>query len=197
MSVTPVRLTVTKRLTFRGQLEETANQYTLQGLDKDSESAMNGLVDNALAAERAIHASNVEFVRAQIFSYGIGPNFTYMNRELLGNFGLLTESPSRYRETADLLRAKMERSFSLTRSSQPYLRKFIHSCATLGAGLKGDTAPSWAEPSSGPLVTYIAFLNAPASGVTLTNDAGDEPIGDWEYCNFLGHHQFRRGRKEY
>lgn len=197
MSVEPVKMTITKSTMFRGRQEEFSNVYTIHGLDKDSQSAMDALITAAVAAEKAIHATSVNFLRAQIFSYGsAGPNFMYESKSLSGA-GSATALSSQYKECAVMMRAKMARSFSLTRSNQPYLRKYLHTCSgTNISDSSGASAPAWTTPP-GNYGTYANFLENPGSGLSLTNDAGDEPIGSWEFCTFLEHRQFHKGRKEY
>lgn len=197
MAVEPVKLAITKSTLWRGRQEEFSNIYTIHGLDKDSATARTALINAAVAAEKACHASMVSFIRAQIYSYGdFGPNFMYESTSLSGT-GTPAVAGNIYKECATMLRAKMERSFSMTRSNQPYLRKYLHLCWLNGpADTQGVSAPTWKAPTQ-ELLTYVNFLNNPGAGLHLGNDAGDEPVGDWEVCNFLEHRQFHRGRKEY
>lgn len=198
MAVEAVRLAITKSVQFRGQTEEFSNVYTIQGLDKDSAAARTALIDAAVAAEKPLFGNIVSFVRANIFSYGsVGPNFMYEARNLSG-LGTNTGATSMYRECAVYLRCKMPRKFTLLRSSQPYLKKFLHCCAPVIADQTGAVARTFTTPGLGtPLKAYIDWMDSPGSGLLLTNDAGDLPEGDWEVCQHLEHRQFPRGRKEY
>lgn len=197
VAVEPVKLSITKSNPWRGGTEEFSNIYTIHGLDKDSASARAALITAAVDAEKGCHDAFTTFVRAQIYSYGdVGPNFMYESTTLSG-VGTYNAGGPTYRECTVMLRAKMARSFSLSRSNQPYLRKYLHTGRTHGSmGVLGSEAPSFITPPAS-LTAYVAFLNAPGAGLTLGNDDGDVPVEGWKMCTFLEHRQFHRGRKEY
>lgn len=195
MAVEAVKMAITKSTTWRGATEEFSNIYTIAGLDIDSETAMTALVDKFVAAEKLCHASVVSFVRAQIYSYGeYGPNFMYHSQTLSGA-GAVSPTPTMYKESAVLLRAKLPRTFSLTRSNQPYLRKYLHTCHSAGIDISGGSGSAFGTPAPA-YTSLVSAMNAPGPGLELESESGAKPIGAWEMSGTVHHRQFRRGRKE-
>lgn len=190
-----LKLALTKALPFEGRTEETAQVYCVDVPDKDDEAFLLALIDACADAEKTAFGSSVQFVRGQIYDFGdLGPNFMRASKDLSG-YGSATSNSSIFYETVIELRAPLPRSYGLTRSVKPYLRKFLHTMSLHGADQTGGNAPAWGTPPS-TLQTYINWLNDPAPGVIIKSPSGIEPIGPWQFRNVVNHRQFRRGRKE-
>ncbi len=191
-----VKLAITKQLQWQGNNEEFSNVYVYNGVDIDSVPQMENLIDTMVAAEKAIHASAVTYVRAQVYSFGdIGPNFMYHSKVLSGTGGMVT-TDLMYRESCVCLRQRLPRTFSFKRANQPYLRKYLHTCSPHGAEISGKDPAGWTTVS-GALDTFCNIMKAPISGVALRSESGKIGEGPWQRCNVVRTRQFRRGRKEY
>lgn len=196
MAVVPVKVAVTKWFTWRGKTEEFSNVYVYDGIDNNDTSQMQSVADALIAAEKTIFANTVTFGRVQIYSFGsVGPNFMYHTSTHSG-VGAATPSTGMYRESAVMIRRKLPRTYSLTRSNQPYMRKYLHTLNQHGTELTGSGAMTYSAPGS-PLSTYCSTISAPATGVALTTESGADPIGSWEKCDVVVTRQLKRGRKEY
>jgi hypothetical protein len=194
MAVQRVKLAITKMVPWRSGMEETANVYTYDSVDTASSTAMNGLADAVVSAEKAIFGNGVNFTKAQLWSVGVGINYMYLSKALTGA-GTSGINDIMYAECAILVSWPLPRSTVLTRAARRDLRKYLHTCRLHGYQTTGQESTARGKRAATTLNTYMDAVAEPVSGIKLCAPNGDLPTGQGGIAGYLEHRQFPRGRK--
>lgn len=189
-----VKLAITKSTPFQGKAEEFSNVYTYEDVDIDSETAKNALVTEVVNAEKAIHASDVTFVRAQMWDVGTPPNYMQLSKTLTG-VGSMTPTAQMYRECAILCVWPLPRAIRITRAFRRDLRKYVHTNVAHHYELSGSGSLPYGGRASTALNAYMDKVAAPVAGVAMVAPDGAGVTGPGQTHGWLQHRQFPRGRK--
>lgn len=188
---------VVKSMDWRGGTERFANVYHYQNpVAFDSESGYVDLVNQIVAAEKAVHAVNVSFVEARVWSAGGTP----AENEQIGIFdlagaGTAAEQLSMDREAAYLVEWRTSRP-SIT--GRPVtLKKYLHSCSLLGSTDSGTVSGRSQLQASqiNALTAYGDAVRRITVG-TVTNDlvapsSVDRVAGETFVFPWIEHHELR------
>lgn len=197
------QVTITKSVQWHGHAEEFSNVYHYDTPAVMLDAGWSELIDKIVAAEKLVHSSAVTFVRAKVngpTDQGEAANVMQFAKDLSGN-GTATAQVSMAREAAYVC------SFYLGRSQRGYkqiLKKFVHSCAIVGATAAAGQETGAAALAAGHKAPLITFMNSiknintgSADENNLCNDKGkhlplasDPTVADYIYTR-----QFKRGRR--
>lgn len=191
-----VKVQITKRASFQGKSNEWSNVYTYE-VNSTSEGDMAALVSVVKNNEQTIHGSDVEFVRAAVWSLGWVSNTMIYTITWTNTWGSQIANQNMYQECAVLVQWPLPRSVSGGKSRYRALKKWYHTNHSHGYTLNGRQARGAFEISE-PLPAAMVTLTSPGiAGAKLCNDGGETPTQAFQLGQYLEHRQFPRGRKEY
>lgn len=188
-------ISITKSTPFQGKVEEFSNVYCYE-IPDTTEARLESMITKIVSAEKAVHANDVTFVRAQAWDVGTPPNLMRASETLSGT-GSQTAQTTFFKECAYLIQWPLPRSLGLLRSTHRSLKKWLHTCRGFGAGdLKGTT--QYGSFGVGdPLFTYAQLVSQMATDdAVLVSPSGAVPNGPPTIYPYLAHRQFPRGRKQ-
>jgi len=199
-----VAIAVTKERAFQGQLEQWANvyHYDVDGTSPLPNADGNDLIDDIVAAEKAIHAPAVAFKTARVWETGGTPaeNETLIIRDLTGNGSMTAAETNIWQEACVVVAWDTGRNTSTGRKI--YLRKFVHSGGlptVVGGTQTGQAALTAAQ--KGPFTTYgqnIRVLTLATAAVQARLEAPGGQNADTapvSVLDYLHTRQFRRRKK--
>jgi hypothetical protein len=185
-------VSITKQVPYRGGIQPFSNVYhyktTLAQFLDDS-----AIVDDLVAAEKLVHASNVTFLTGRVW----GPtdstpqaSVTRLIKDLSGT-GSLSPATDTSPEMCILCVWPLGR-YGL-RNRPQFLRKWIHPCSIAGttAGQRGQTSKL-----TNPMEPFTTYINDVTEADSLAGDAvdlcsptGHEPTGAGRVYDWVEHHQ--------
>lgn len=190
-------ISITKRTPWRGVEEEFSNTYFYDiSWQEQGESFLQGLVNQLVTAEKAVHSTQVAFRNARVWTADGTPaeNVTIGQFDLSGA-GSATDAPSMDREACYLVRFRTSRP-SIT--GRPVtLRKFIHACSLLGGSSTQHAGTSQlAAATITALRTYgeaVRELEGDAGAIyPLVAPSGSGRVaGAVDVFPWIEHHEFR------
>jgi hypothetical protein len=176
---------------WRGNPQEFSNvyHYTSIGLDPGN---LEGIKNTLVAAEKAIHATAITFIRARAWgptTEGPAGNNTQGIWDLTGA-GTATTDFARYRETAYLIYWKLGRYGSLNRMQ--YARKWLHTLSTNGVTPTPNDGTQLISAVPAALATYMTTVTNPALDYNLCTADGRVVQGPPTLYPWLEHRQLGR-----
>jgi hypothetical protein len=184
---------ITKSTNFRGTQQEFHNVYYYREPTALTVPA-EGLIDEVVALEKAWHSTQVNFVRASVWSAGGTPtqNSMLFQKSLSGTGAAGTQS-GMDRERAYLIR--WPAGFDV-RGIPVYLRKWYHTCGNFGSVVASSSAQfeNTAEILSANRTSIANLVNAlrtigNAEDWDLCSSSERETTGPAECHRYLEHHQ--------
>jgi hypothetical protein len=195
---------VEKQTLFRGVQQPFANiyYYDVPGLGPEDTSGIESILDHLVTNEKAIHGSNVTFIRGRAWNTGSGSpggNQMRVDKNLSG-VGSGNPAANMDKERAILIRVPAGTN---SRGKPVYLRKWYHTCAQPGvsaftAGQLENTAQLAANQRDSfanffnQLLDFsdVATAGADTFGVaSLVSQTGRQTTGTSECHPYLEHHQ--------
>jgi hypothetical protein len=194
--VTRYGVSVQKRFSFRGGTQHFSNQYYYEtAKSTDQLAELEALLDEVVAQERAMHSSNVTFVRGRLWSQLGTPaqNQMLVDKALSGT-GAASPSTSLDRERAFLVRY---RAGVDSRGRPVYLRKWWHLDVTAiaGVGITSQQMQNTAELTSAQRSALETFANSIGQFTSggdlceLVAKNGREVDGPTQAHRFIEHRQ--------
>jgi hypothetical protein len=131
--VARVGVSITKSCAFRNSTQEFSNVYYYQatsgGLPNETDA--EGIIDTVVTREKAVHSSNVTFVRARLWSQEGSPAQNQMIKQKnLSGVGSIGNTTNMDRERCFLIRI---RAGVDSRGNPVYLRKWYHTLGPVAA----------------------------------------------------------------
>jgi hypothetical protein len=187
---------ILKRCSFRGGTQHFGNTYYYEvNISASSLSALETMLDELVAKEKAMHATDVTFVRGRVWSQVGTPsqNNMLVDKALSGT-GALTTSTTMDRERAFLVRF---RAGVDSRGRPVYLRKWWHLMAgsIAGSGITNDQLKQVEELNSTQRSALETFANSMKTFTTggqtanLVAKGGRGIDGATAAHRYLEHHQ--------
>lgn len=191
-------LSIEKTMLFRGVQQHFGNTYYFAApIGEGQTTELNALIDAVLAIDRNVHANNVTYTRARLWTADGGPaaNHMVIDRALSGVGAAGTTAGSMDRERAYLVRF---RAGVDTKGRPVYLRKWWHCHANSISGVSpsagnlenlstlSSTIKTFFEGQGNALKTipYTTGQNWDLVGPTGRAITGSTQCHDW-----LEHHQ--------
>lgn len=190
-------VSIKKELDWRGSVQQFSNvyHYKTQLVEPFEDRAV---INAIMAAEKPVHAASVRFVEGRTWGPVGSDQARNVMREIVdlrGNAGSVATTSTMYKELAWLCVWPLGRYG--VRNRPQFLRKWLHSCALLGASTSvQDGSTSTGEP--GPLRTYMNAVRVIDPGLPtgirypLCSATGYEPKDAGYVYKFLEHHQLGR-----
>lgn len=181
---------ITKEVPWRGGVQPISNVYHYESLPAvtfNDDDVINALV----AAERAIFANTVNFIKARSWGPTDATPAESVTRTIkdLSGTGNATPTGAMYKEAAQLITWPLGRYG--TRNRPQFLRKWLHTGAAHGYSTDGST-PQASTPLS--LQTYIDAVAGISAGAltnyVLATAQGRNPTGPGKSYPYLEHRQF-------
>lgn len=196
-------ISIEKEATFQGKTERWSNAYCYETA-ATTDAEYSTLIDAIVAAERPVHAPQVSFKRASVYTTqglngpaDLGSMYFVKDLSVVGT-AIASGGGTMYREAAVLVKWPLPRKQKATGlGRQRSLKKWIHTCSVMGfntAVNQGTEALTSTE--KGPFMTYAASIGGPVTGTTLVAPDGTPPSGVAQVHDYLEHRQFKRGRKK-
>jgi hypothetical protein len=193
-----IGISITKKTPFRDSSQEWSNVYYYDGLlGTPDQAAANNLIDELVTKEKAIHTTDVTFVKGRCWSQ-IGDktqNEMLSQKDLTGTGSALAQA-SMDRERAYLFRL---RAGNDSRGNPVYFRKWYH---TLGAFASVSTPSttiqagiaSFSQAQRDALVAALPAIGSIGSGPTLgslcsKNGRLSTAGSNWQAHAYFEHHQ--------
>lgn len=193
-----MEVSISKQTLFQGQQDVFSNRYMFE-VPELNQATGEALINAVVAAEKALHASDVEFVHGRAFTTGpLGSGSMYATLELDG-FGARAPAAAMYRECAVLVQWPLPRGASIVPGAlgrYRSLKKWLHA-NTLPGATNGELAGTAAltAATKQPFRDYAAAIEAIPAGDLCAPD-GAKPNGPAFVQDYMEHRQFPRGRKE-
>lgn len=192
-----VSLSITKRTPFRDSVQEFSNTYTYGSLvpNPSSDAEADSIMDPVIAMERALHSTDVTFVRARLWSSGGTKAANQMIRQktLTGTGTGSTYGPGVDKERAVLIQWPAGND-SLGRPVK--LRKWYHVCGNIGSvGLSAalisqTTGFSTTDRNTiASQVNAITRVNGSVWGLKAESGRERSDAGDAIAHKYFEHHQ--------
>lgn len=197
-------LTIEKANGFQNRVEEWGNTY-LYDMSSVTDGDYTLLINNVVAAEKAVHAADVTFKRARVYTtQGLNNvlegGSMYKVVELTGTGSMAAGGSIQiYRECAILVKWPLPRKDLVggALGRQRSLKKWVRSCSSAfmtAAALSG--ASSIPQAAIDHYTTYGNAVLTPTPVSQLSAPDGAEPNAAVQIHPYLEHRQFPRGRKE-
>lgn len=190
-----IGISITKSTPWRGHTEEFSNVYHYDTADSAPAAQVKEFVDIIVAAERAVHATSVNFVRARAWSAGGSPeqNQTIGIWDLTGT-GSASDAAQFNRESVYLVEYRTTRPSATGRPVT--LKKFVHACSLLGdtdTSIMGGTVKV-GSLARGKLNTYaqaVKTINTPnlSGGLIAPSGSGRRAMEHYVY-DWVEHREF-------
>lgn len=183
-----------KLIPWHSGLAPFGNTYHLKaGLTQPFED--EGVIDALVAAEKAIHATNIQFVKARTWGptdEGQTASKMRVVKDLSGT-GAAVPASSFFNELANMVYWPLGRYGS--RNRPQFLRKWLH-CGKNVANVPMDGSRS-TSPATTDLTTYINAVTSVRGGLLtgtypLCTFDGREPISPGLAYPYMEHHQLGR-----
>lgn len=190
-----ISISITKKVTFRDSVQHFSNVYTYGSVDSNPIFGTGAnLIEQVADLERALHSTDVSFVKGRMWSSGGTKEQNEMIVEIpLTGTGNTTGNASQDRERAVLVMWKAGKD---SRGKAVYLRKWYHSCGSIaGVSFTAGHLQNTTKLSD----TNRAEIATAVDGLTrignlnewgLIAASGRERDGDPPTCHpYLEHHQ--------
>ena len=195
-----IGVSITKSCPWRGGVAEFSNVYHYnRATPPESGAEAQAIINAVRELERPVHAVEVKFLRAKIWGpTGVGAGASLMIDDAVwtGIAGLAASTTGFYKELAYLIQWPLGRYGS--RNRRQYLRKWLHTCSSLGATVGQQDGSSVITPVPTALATYITsaasltVTGSTESPLELVSESGKLPVSPGSMYPFLEHHQFGR-----
>lgn len=187
-------VSITKDVNWRGHREQFANVYTyINPVDGSTEAVANDVLTALVAAERAVHAGDVNFVEGRAWTSGgtTTQNELLFIRDLSGA-GEALGHVAMDKEACYVVKFECNRED--VRGRKVWLRKWIHAGSLLGGfqdWLSGTQQISAAARAA--VEAYAAEVYDPLFGevdLSLASPSGRTANGTIEVYPYVEHHEF-------
>lgn len=192
-----IGISITKSVAFRNSVQEFSNVYYYEGYpDFPDQATADGFIDTMADREKAIHSTNVTFVRGRLWKQiGTQAQNEMITQKNLGGTGTTSQNTTWDRERAFLFRI---RAGNDVRGNPVYLRKWYHSIGAIAgvdatAAILSNTSgfSSAQRDTLAGAINVFKTLGPIGNQGTLCSKNG-RPFGDgqnFQAHQFLEHHQ--------
>jgi len=198
--VATLAVSITKRVTWRGEPQEFSNVYHYNRATMPTEgSEAQAIINRLMTVERNVHSTDVTFVRGRLWGpTGIGVAASKMIEvvNFASTAGLVTADPTFYREWSFLLTFPLGRYG--TKNRPQFLRKWMHTCVPLGISGNDRSGSTTLSVTPTGMITFMGDIRSlvltgqPETPLNLCNETGRVTIGGGSVYPFLEHRQFGR-----
>lgn len=185
-------VSITKRMTWRGQNQEFSNVYHYKtGVGTPFDDAL--AVADIVAAEKACHTTDITFQVARTWGPTDGSQAASVTREIidLTGTGVRTPLATFYKELAILVVWPLGRYGS--RNRPQFLRKWLHLGDQAGISTTNWSSGSVTATANTVVTNYINAVDSVGPGpYDICAKGGEEPISAGSMYPYLEHRQLGR-----